>query len=660
MELVREQRDALATMEKGFNIFLTGKAGSGKSILIEEFLRRNPSTRILAPTGIAAQNVQGSTIHKFCGFKAGITLNDVRPKQLEYIRNLKTIIIDEISMVRCDLLDCLELFLRLSCAGDKPWGGKQIIFVGDLFQLQPVLGRDMAVLEKYESEWFFHADILQKNDGERFQYIMLDHNHRQTTDQSFHEILNSIRKAKITQIQLDEINKHLNRNDDGVMLTPDNKRAEKHNENELKKLHQPVYTFRAKNIEYATTEILEKFGYTNHKELFESHLVEDEISLCIGAKVMILVNRESLGYVNGTIGVITEISNAESNVRLSIKHGDEAVEVELEVTKYVISALEYNSMSGTLHNVILMSFEQMPLKLAWAITIHKSQGLSLDRIQFQPSCFTGGQAYVALSRCRTLDGVSLVQRLEPADLMINSKVVDFHNKLANNAVNWLDKGSAVVEHIEKPPFIFPDYRKYKGIIGMANASLAGCYTDNVAYKNLWVFKKCECGESCTCKTFNCIGHWMLKDMISWTSVCNKNNGIFPLGNDKELESLFVNICKNKHNLSILCDDIIELKEVLRGCGSFFRRQALISLVYPDICLPMSRRNKKNIITMFNGTQETGYFDFIYSIRACLIQELRNNGITDISELRLKDAEYADVSGRAPALGRVVDKIFHGL
>ena len=399
------------------NLFLTGRAGTGKSTLLTEF-RKNTKKRVavLAPTGVAAVNVGGQTIHSFCGFKPDIALKKVRKlpednKKVKVLKQLNVIIIDDISMTRADLLDCFEKFLRLN-RDDKPFGGLQIIFIGDLYQLPPVVtSTEKSAFETlYKSPYFFSAKIFNP---ELFYFIELEQVYRQS-DGNFIRLLNTIRNNSVDEYDLVELNarytKVLASEDDfTVCLTSTNAKATEINIINLNKLNEEEYEYRA--------SITGKFD--------RSHMPTDEIlRLKIGAQVMLLNNDPEGRWVNGTMGIIDDISGG-------------GVSVKLETGKiYMINentwdVFEYFVDSGALKTKSIGSFTQYPLKLAWALTIHKSQGKTFDKviIDLGRGTFAHGQLYVALSRCRTLEGITLCQPLQKRHVIMDWRVVKFVTSL---------------------------------------------------------------------------------------------------------------------------------------------------------------------------------------------------------------------------------------
>lgn len=422
------------------NVFATGKAGTGKSTLLEYF-RDNTEKKviILAPTGVAAVNVKGQTIHSFFKFKPDITLSKVEKLKSKSKKNdpsslykkIDTIVIDEISMVRADLLDCVDKFLRLNGKDESlHFGGIQMIFIGDLYQLPPVVvGEEKTIFrENYKSEYFFDAKVFEKGTDSLFgavfemELIELEKNYRQKGDQDFIALLNTIRNNTAFERELSTLNTRYNpefepkSGDYHVYLTTTNKLAASINEQRLAKITGDSFNF---------TGSLE--GAFENKYL----ATDLELNLKVGAQVMLVNNDHIGGWVNGNIGKITDIDSDRDD-------DDRIIEVELSngktvyVTPYTweVFNFRFDLDSNSLVAETLGSFTQYPLKLAWAITIHKSQGKTFDKvvIDIGSGTFAHGQMYVALSRCTSLQGIVLKQKIQKRHIRMDWKVVSFLTK----------------------------------------------------------------------------------------------------------------------------------------------------------------------------------------------------------------------------------------
>lgn len=411
---------ALKTIESTQqNVFLTGKAGTGKSTLLSVLREQTEkNTVILAPTGIAALNVQGETIHSFFQFKPNVTLEsakraakDCRNKTL--FKKLDTLIIDEISMVRADLLDCVDVFLRQILKKERPFGGKQMVFIGDLYQLAPVVTRDETayIQEVYGSPYFFSAHV-RKHALFDMTFIELEKVYRQQ-DLGFIDILNAIRNGSVTHEHLAILNKRVQpvpTPDTGyIYLTTTNADADHINLSKLQALESPLEESEAQ----ISGDFSPKLSPT-----------ESTLQLKVGAQIMFL-NNDPLGqWVNGTVGHIEGIHLAAQE--LIVRHQDGHI-VVVTPYKWILHKYTYDTDTKTLKQENAGSFTQYPLKLAWAITIHKSQGKTFDNviIDMGRGAFATGQTYVALSRCRTLEGIVLKKPITRSNILLDRRVVQF-------------------------------------------------------------------------------------------------------------------------------------------------------------------------------------------------------------------------------------------
>lgn len=404
------------------HVFVTGKAGTGKSTLLDYF-RSITRKRIvvLAPTGVAALNVRGQTVHSFFGFKPDITLDKVKRakgKRGRIFKEIDAIVIDEISMARADLLDCLERSLRINGKRPKePFGGVQMIFIGDLYQLPPVVtSKEKTIFtQHYSSPYFFSARSF---DGFDMEFIELEKIYRQK-DERFISLLNAIRNNSITDQMFFALNKRVNALQtvrDGALrvhLTTTNQMAADINIEHLRKLKSQIFTCQAR--------VLGDFD----KHSYPSDL---ELRVAVGAQVMLLNNDAGGRWVNGSIGKIKEIEqDDDGNVEtIYVSLQDGAVE---DVLPYSWELFHYRFNEDTLsiETESAGTFTQFPLKLAWAITIHKSQGKTFDKvvIDMGNGAFACGQTYVALSRCTTLEGITLKRPLRKSDVRLDWKIVEF-------------------------------------------------------------------------------------------------------------------------------------------------------------------------------------------------------------------------------------------
>lgn len=425
IELNPQFKQALKLMEQGGeNLFITGKAGTGKSTLLQVFRdRAKKPLVVLAPTGVAAVNVKGQTIHSFFGFKPDITPGSVkdvrvRAKNRETYKKLHTIVIDEISMVRADLLDCIDEILRLY--GPKrsaPFGGVQMIAFGDLYQLPPVVtSREREIFAgHYKSPYFFDARAFSELKPE---IIELEKIYRQTDDR-FIGLLNSIRNNSAGDAELSALNKRHNpefepgKNDRYVYLTTTNAGAEKINALELAKLSAKLYKLNG---------IVSGAFNTSHLPTLE------QLSVKVGSQIM-MINNDSMGrWVNGTIGAITGIFYDDEKeahcLMVELQNGKTEA---LFPHTWDLYNFQYNKETREIESDTVGSFTQYPIMLAWAVTIHKSQGKTFDKVvvDLERGTFAHGQLYVALSRCTSFEGLVLKKPVKKSHIWMDWRVVKF-------------------------------------------------------------------------------------------------------------------------------------------------------------------------------------------------------------------------------------------
>lgn len=398
-------------------VFLTGRAGTGKTTLLKYFAQHTHQRCVLcAPTGIAALNLGGQTLHSFFRMKPTDLLNPAQLKKLpaKTAENFDTLIIDEASMLRADMLDATDVILRKSCEPLQPFGGKKIILCGDLWQLPPVLEEDDINFLNYfnmiyASPYFFDALCINSLPLKVFE---LEHIFRQENDGGFADLLNKIRAGEITQKELDL---HLNtkralcppKDENVITLTATNAAAQSRNNTLLDKLQGEAYTYKA--------QFTESFNKKNPP-------ADKELTLKKGAKIMMLVNGKY--WVNGDIGFVEDLS--PQYIRVNIRGGI------YDIEPHTWQEIRYEALPNTNKLVASVkgSFIQYPLKLAWAITIHKSQGLTFDSICLDIGwgAFASGQTYVALSRARSLDGVYLKKPLSIRDIKTDKRIYNFFSK----------------------------------------------------------------------------------------------------------------------------------------------------------------------------------------------------------------------------------------
>ena len=403
--------------DRSGHIYCIGKTGTGKSTLLNLFRRTTKKKFvILAPTGIAALNVQGQTIHSFFGFPPRIVpFHELKKrKNHKLYKNIEVMIIDEISMVRADMMDAIDVFLRNNREKDVPFGGIQIIFFGDLFQLPPVVSsaEEKQYLENnYNSVYFFDAFALKNID---YQLVELRKVYRQD-ERHFVRLLDAIRLNRMDEDDLMDLNEVYQPNfemeDFYITLSPRNNLVDKINQLSLSQLEGEIYSYTA-NV----------FGQFNPSQ-FPTDLM---IQLKIGAQVMMIRNDPDKKFVNGTLGIIKDIEDDIIKVAVEF-NGSKNI---IDVTKTTWEVIQYKideENPKKINSEIIGSFSQYPIKLAWAITIHKSQGKTFEKvvIDMGQGAFEYGQTYVALSRCKTLKGIVLKQPLRAKDIIVDDKIVTY-------------------------------------------------------------------------------------------------------------------------------------------------------------------------------------------------------------------------------------------
>ncbi|MBN2109213.1 MAG: AAA family ATPase [Deltaproteobacteria bacterium] len=405
-------------VESGCDVFITGKAGTGKSTFLA-WLRDTTakSLAVLAPTGVAALNVQGQTIHSFFRFMPGITVEDAKKRAADikndtFYKHIKTIVIDEVSMVRADLLDCIDVFLRTVLKKKQPFGGVQMIFIGDLYQLPPVVSSHDREHFKaaYDSPYFFSSQVMTGGDF-KLEFVELEKIYRQK-DERFIDILNAVRRNEVTEDVVAALNERVTSPEEDcatgcIHLTTTNEAAGRVNEEMLGRLKKKAHSF--------TAQVRGDFD-------LKQAPADAELRLKEGAQVMMLTNNSDGLWVNGTIGRVEHIDNAGVDVRLP--DGDI---VPVDPYKWTLYRYVYDKEKKSLSQESIGTFTQYPLALAWAVTIHKSQGKTFDRVvvDFGRGTFAHGQAYVALSRCRTLEGMTLRQPLKKSHIIMDWRVIKF-------------------------------------------------------------------------------------------------------------------------------------------------------------------------------------------------------------------------------------------
>jgi len=433
INLNNEQWKAFKVMEDTYeNLFITGKAGTGKSALLTYFLRHTKKdVVVLAPTGVAALNIGGQTIHSFFGLAPGLqNPEDIeaihrRPRgTVEVIKNLDAIIIDEISMVSSDVMNMIDAKLRFIRGNKMPFGGVHMLVFGDLYQLPPVMtdsDQRRFVLDRFGSEYFFNADALRERP---FRMVELSHIFRQS-DAEFIEMLNAIRLGQADDDVLEALNErcYIDDDDDCITLTATNARANDVNRARMRGLKTPLF----KHIGTVT-------GVMNRSDL----PTDVRLELKEGAHIMMVKNDHivakdkakgvqghGIRWVNGSLGQVSFTDDRHDKVRVKIGRNDYNVDLETwEKRQY-----RYDRQAGKIDGKVVGEFNQFPIKLAYAITIHKAQGQTYDaaRIDMGRGAFSEGQTYVALSRCRSLDRLYLTRPIQADDIIVSEVVNRFMN-----------------------------------------------------------------------------------------------------------------------------------------------------------------------------------------------------------------------------------------
>ena len=414
-----DQQKAFQLVENtNTSLFITGKAGTGKSTFIKMMLEQiDKNFLVLAPTGIAAINVGGQTMHSFFGFPFEVigpnTELRVSEEKREFLKNVDTIIVDEVSMVRCDMVDGMDRFLRGVFHTHTPFGGLQVVFVGDLFQLPPVVG-DPADEDMLNHLWgqgtpyFYKAHVLKRMNLPKIEFCTV---YRQK-ERSFLEVLNRLRFGDCTQQDLDLLNKRVcplaDEDDYAITLSAYRRVADMTNERKLEELEGEEFCYK---------------GIVDGKFRIKDFIVPELLKLKVGAQVIFCRN-VSHSCVNGTIAKVTGLT--EEAITVMLKNGEV---VNVSQTTWESVERVYDRETKKMKSEVVGTFTQYPLKLAWAITIHKSQGMTFDRMHFDLTrgTFAPGQAYVAISRMRSLEGLTLSRPLLPSHIIQNPEIRAFAN-----------------------------------------------------------------------------------------------------------------------------------------------------------------------------------------------------------------------------------------
>ena len=399
-------------------IFLTGAAGTGKTTLLDRVKNQlSLKKMVVAPTGIAALNIGGTTINS--AFRIGfdtipVITKSKDPRFVKLLRNLELLIIDEVSMVRAPMLDAISQSLQIHRNSEEPFGGVHVLACGDLFQLPPIIkeSEERIIYEKYDSVYFFDSHSFKEMKA--INFFELTESFRQEEDQKFCELLNNIRIGKDLEPTISQINSNCFdptlESDFYMTLTSRKKRAEELNEYKLGHIEGQEEVIKSKES-----------GDLNENDLPAPR----ELKIKVGANVMFIKNDPEGRWVNGTLGTVSECLDKKKK-HIKVKINNKTHKVEREEWNKV--RFTYDEDSDEVLEEVISSFKQFPIKLGWAVTIHKSQGLTLEScsVDLGSGAFATGQAYVALSRCKNLNSLHLQRELKVSDALVDPDIINFH------------------------------------------------------------------------------------------------------------------------------------------------------------------------------------------------------------------------------------------
>lgn len=401
------------------SFYLTGRAGTGKTTFLR-YIQEEVHKRfvVLAPTGVAAYNAGGQTIHSFFGFSFGpqvpTEFPQINKEKREIMNNIDTIIVDEVSMVRCDIIDAMDRSLRMIRKRSEPFGGLQMIFVGDMYQLEPITTQqDRDILRQFyptDGFYFYNASVIKRYSLPKIEFKRI---YRQK-DPVFIDLLDHVRKGHVSFMDLQKLNSRLVYEDEmnpkmKITLTTTKKRAQEINDSRLLHLDGEERTY---------TAII-------HGDIKNcAGVAEEELTLKVGAQVMLTRNdmEGSHRWANGTLATVESMTEEAVKVKLDNGRVYEISSVRWDSNEYTFNPETKKTEKKNVGYII-----QIPLKLAWAITIHKSQSLTFDRVAVDlgNGAFSNGQTYVALSRCRTLEGLELLAPISAHSIKVSSDVINF-------------------------------------------------------------------------------------------------------------------------------------------------------------------------------------------------------------------------------------------
>jgi len=415
IEVSPEFKKAFQLMESNESVFITGKAGTGKTLLLKYFRAKTiKNVAVLSFTGLAAINANGQTIHSFFSFPLGF----IDPKAIKYnkfivdiLNKIDTIVIDEVSMVRADTMDAIDKSLKLHRGNTKHFGGVQMIFIGDLYQLPPIIEKDLNNIYThfYKSPYFFDANIFNLI---RLPLVSLEKIHRQK-EHDLIEILNNVREKRNIPETLEILNKRIVTdfsnlgNDDTIIICTTNKKVQEINTLFLNRINLPEFKYRA---------------IINGDFDKQSHPTDELLILKEGSKIVFIKNDPQKLFVNGDVGIIKKLD--AYYIEVELKGGR-----KLRLKKEVWEKFKYKLNEGKVTREVVGTFEQYPLKLAWAITVHRVQGQTYNNviIDLDKGAFTSGQTYVALSRARTMEGIKLKRPIFEKDIILDERILEYKN-----------------------------------------------------------------------------------------------------------------------------------------------------------------------------------------------------------------------------------------